>query len=452
MLPLDRALKPNERAPRDLDELASSRIIGTIIVHRVVLWPLAFLVFSLLVWIDAAGWRFLLAGTVFSLLLVLSHRAPRSWRRDRLTGHQMTAAAWTSGLGQLGIVFVLGGLAGPLAPVLPLTAVIMNLIAPGRIALFFVLCVQVPAVWVFAWLQTTGSVPDLVPGAWRGLFAPSGTPGSGPFVGASFMTLVLVGGVAMGRILRGVLLDLLREQVAERETQLEIHAESARTLSRLSAEIAHELKNPLASIKGLSALVSKDLEGTKAERMDVLRREVDRMQSTLEEFLNYSRPLVPLDEERVDLVRLVRDVVALHEAMAAQSEIQLETPGVDHAVNLRCDPRKVRQIVINLVQNAIEASPKSGSVDIIVDKDGAGAVIRVIDEGDGLHEDAAEKLFQVGFTTKERGHGIGLAVARGLAHQHGGELSLENRTMGGCIATLRLPAVSRTEHTSEVMA
>jgi signal transduction histidine kinase len=410
-------------------------------------------VFSLLVWVDAAPWRFALAGTVFSLLLVLSRRAPRSWRRDRLTAHQITAAAWTSGLGQLGIVFVLGGLAGPLLPVLPLTAVIMNLIAPGRIALFFVLCVQVPAVWLFAWLQMTGAVPDLVPNAWHGLFVPSGTPGTGPLFGASFMTLVLIGGVMMGRILRGILLDLLREQVAEREVQLEIHAESARTLSRLSAEIAHELKNPLASIKGLSALVSKDLEGKKAERMDVLRREVERMQAILEEFLNYSRPLVPLDEERVDLVRLARDVVALHEAMAMQHEVQLDSPpDLEPAVNLRCDPRKVRQIVINLVQNAIEATAKGGSVRVSVDRDESGAVIRVIDEGEGLRAEAAHKLFQVGYTTKERGHGIGLAVARGLAHQHGGELSLESRDTGGCVATLRLPTIPKIERANEVVA
>lgn len=158
---------------------------------------------------------------------------------------------------------------------------------------------------------------------------------------------------------------------------------------------------------------------------------------------------MPLDEERVDLVDLVTDVVALHEAAAAQKGVRLEAPRAEPenaAAHLRCDPRKVRQIVINLVQNAIDATPRGARVQVEVERDAEGAAIRVVDEGSGLAEGASEKVFSGRFTTKDEGHGIGLVVARGLARQHGGELSLENGPSRGCIATLRLPSVPLHEH------
>lgn len=449
-VPASSVARAPEREPtlRELDELASSRIIGKVVGARLRLWPIALIFVAFLVWVDASVWRWaLVIGAIGSFAALAWYE--RGFGRGRLTARQILPTAWISGLAQLAVVFVIGGLAGPAAPALPLVALVMSLIAGGRIGLWFVLAIQIPIVWVFAWVQASGVLPDLVPEAWHGLFAPPGTPGPGPWIGALFMTFVLFGGMMLGRILRGVLLEMLREQIADREEQLELHADSARTLTRLSAEIAHELKNPLASIKGLSALVRKDLEGVPAERMDVLRREVDRMQGILEEFLNYSRPLVPLDEERVDLVELARDVIALHEAIAAQRPARIDAPRVigsgDGEVHLRCDPRKIKQVLINLVQNALDASPPGGHVHLEVEREREGASIRVIDEGGGLAEGAAEKIFGVGFTTKPEGSGIGLAVARGLARQHGGELTLENGARAGCVATLRLPPVPRAD-------
>jgi signal transduction histidine kinase len=224
----------------------------------------------------------------------------------------------------------------------------------------------------------------------------------------------------------------------DRDRQLEAYEESARALTQMTAEIAHELKNPLASIKGIAALVERDLSGKTAERMSVLRREVDRLQAILDEFLSHSRPLVPLDEEPVHLCELISEVLELHEGVARQRGVRLVAPIAE--VGVRCDPRKIKRVLINLVQNAIEASARGTEVRVELEHEDGGARVRVIDEGSGLGPGAGERLFTVGFTTKEEGSGIGLALARGLARQHGGELTLEDRTEGrGCVATLTLP-------------
>jgi signal transduction histidine kinase len=162
------------------------------------------------------------------------------------------------------------------------------------------------------------------------------------------------------------------------------------------------------------------------------------MQATLDEFLNFSRPLVPLALGDADLAALCREVAVLHEGMAQERGVALLAP-VDR-VTARCDPRKVRQILINLLQNAIDASPRGATVELVASSDGDGAArLRVLDRGRGVEPGLGDAAFQPGVTTKESGFGLGLTIARALARQHGGELTLRPRAGGGTEAEVTLP-------------
>jgi signal transduction histidine kinase len=161
------------------------------------------------------------------------------------------------------------------------------------------------------------------------------------------------------------------------------------------------------------------------------------MQGILDELLTHSRPLVPLAPEEVDLARVVDDVLALHEAVAAQRDVRLERVG-PAPVPLRCDPRKVRQVLLNLLQNALEASAPRSTIRIAVGVGEDAVRIDVDDEGSGLGAVELARAFDVGFTTKTTGSGLGLALARGLVRQHGGELTLSRREPRGCRASFTL--------------
>jgi signal transduction histidine kinase len=227
-----------------------------------------------------------------------------------------------------------------------------------------------------------------------------------------------------------------------------MHAEQMRNLTSLSAEIAQELRAPLASIAALADRAREQIRqsGSAADGLRAMQEEAVRMQQLLEEFLNFSRPLSPLSLHTVDGVRIGGEVVDLFQGAAEQRQLSLALSG--ERVELRCDPRKIKQVLVNLVQNALEASPSGGEIAIEVESETERATIRVLDRGHGLAAEIAERVFQPGVTTKPRGSGLGLTIARSIAEQHGGTLILKGREGGGCAAELTLP-VSRSPAAAE---
>jgi len=413
-----------------------SRLYGRLVAARLVFVPVVLALALALALRDPAGWRRLLipsAGVILITFFIVEYVRYRRLGAPRLSLPLNLAVA---AVGQSVIALATGGISSPFAMVAVLMAFVFGLHLKPRF-LLLVIGYQALTVAAFVALALTGAIPDLN----LAVFGGGAAAANASHVVADGVTLVvlLFLGAAAGRGMRGVFDRMLRRALLAQDESLRSHRERVEELSALSAEIAHELKNPLASVKGLAGLLAQAPAGPRTpERLAVLRREVDRMQGILEEFLNFSRPLVPLVLGRVDLGALCQEVAMLHEGMAQERGLSLSVRAGGAA---RCDARKVKQVLINLVQNAIDASPPGAEVEIEAGEANDGlARVLVLDRGRGIDPALGDKVFEPGVTTKARGSGMGLSVARALARQHGGDLVLVERPGGGCSAELRLPA------------
>lgn len=405
------------------------RVFGRVIVLRLFLAPVLVVVLAWAVWLDPVAWRVALgsaAGTVLALLTLVEYLRLKT---DTLGPLALPANAFGMFLIQLAAVAVTGGIDSPVLVVVPLAAFMAGVLLGESAARALTVGAQLAALWTMAGLVAAG-VPLSLP-----QIRPMGHGAAWPWVVAVCVTLVLLVATTVGGKLREMLAATVERALAASERERQAHAEHARELVTLSAEIAHELKNPLASVKGLAALLAKDVDGRSAERLAVLRAEVDRMQETLEQFLDFSRPLAPVARAPVDLAALGADVVALCEGVARARGVTVEPPV--EPVALSGDGRKLRQLLVNLVQNAIEASPPGAKIEIAA-VPGQPVVLEVRDRGPG--PPPGVDPFAAGVTTKAKGSGLGLTIARALVQQHGGELLLLPREGGGAVARVVLPS------------
>ncbi len=426
--------------PRDgfeeIQRQEMSRLFGLFTRARLSLIPALVVLFAWTWWVDPTGWRIIILAVAVPLLAAIFVIEFRRWQRRGLSRHAIDRNLVVAVASIVTFSVVSGGLESPFLPVMVLVTVAIGLFGSPAVATYL-MALEMFAVFTFTVLQLTRG--DL----WLRLpllTDPGRIPTSRTLTVAVTFTVLLGLSRQLGRFVRRAFDAMLRRTVRAQTESLRAHAERAEELTALSAEIAHELKNPLASVKGLAGLLAPALAAGKgAERLAVLRHEVDRMQAILDEFLNFSRPLVPLALGDHDAGELCREVAALHEGLAHERGVELEVDAPAPAP-ARCDPRKVKQVLINLVQNALDASPPESKVLLrITSEPGGGARVLVADRGPGLDPSLGRQVFEPGVTTKAQGSGLGLTIARALARQHGGDLSLASRPGGGTEAVLLLP-------------
>ncbi|MFT3768900.1 MAG: HAMP domain-containing sensor histidine kinase [Minicystis sp.] len=231
----------------------------------------------------------------------------------------------------------------------------------------------------------------------------------------------------------GEALDKMREDV--------IGASEARrrSLEVIGSKVAHELKNPLSAIKGLVQLLARGAADERArERLDVIGSEVTRMEVILRDYLSFSRPLEDLRTQQVDLAALADDVVAVLEARAEAAGVALGRTGP--RATAAGDPRRLKEALINLVANAIEATPRGGAVEVSLAAVADGADVAVRDTGRGITPEDRARLGTPFFTTREGGTGLGFVLARSVVRQHGGDLAIESEPGRGTTVRFHLPA------------
>ena len=387
------------------------------------------------------GWQ---AGFMFTAAAVIAGVA--AWDHRRLAGVEVRPAdhAWLLGsvmLIQTAIILPTGGAASPLQVAYVPVATLAGVGLGRQPYTFRVFGLALALVWTFAVLAASGLGPEPAPHL-LGL-VPEAAPRA-PYVWAQAVMLsfaILVGGT-FGMFHRGALDRAVRAAaVARREALSAIQARN-REFHDLSHALAHELKNPLASIQGLAGLMARKLpEGSReAEQAGVILGEARRMGGIVDELSSFARPAQGLAVRPIVAERLAADLLTLHEGLASQRNVRLRLETEPGVPECHADDRKLTQVLVNLLQNALEATPAGGSVTLRVGpRPGGGVMFTVDDTGPGLAEEMRGRLFVAGATTKPTGNGLGLRIARAIAEQHGGTLRLEDRPGGGCRALLEVP-------------
>jgi two-component system sensor histidine kinase HydH len=221
-------------------------------------------------------------------------------------------------------------------------------------------------------------------------------------------------------------------------------AEKLAAVGTLSAGLSHEIKNPLnAAALQLTVLERrlKRLGNVPAETFEplaIVQGEIKRLASFLDEFLQFARPR-EISFATLDATDLVRKVVTLLEPQAGAAQLSLEARASGE-VPLQADPDRLQQALVNLVLNAIQATPAGGWVHVGSRADGDQVLFTVEDNGPGVPEAVRDRIFEPFFTTKDSGSGLGLPLVHSIAQQHGGTLTVEPGEVGGARFVLRLPA------------
>ena len=265
------------------------------------------------------------------------------------------------------------------------------------------------------------------------------------------------GGFARDEIdeLRGEF-NAMAERLKERDEELRaqhaqlLRSERLATIGRMTSLITHELRNPLSSINLNSEMLLESLTeagvagGEDDEEvtgvLETIIAEVDRLRDITEEYLVYARLPSPKFEDE-NLSDVLQQLVDFHstEWLGDQVEVSLQLPTAD--VRVHVDPNQVRQAVLNLVRNAVEASSEGGVVAIRALINGSAALIEVEDSGAGMSAETQAHLFEPFYTTKSSGTGLGLAMTQQIVEEHGGSIQVESAANQGTTFRIELPLV-----------
>jgi signal transduction histidine kinase len=223
-------------------------------------------------------------------------------------------------------------------------------------------------------------------------------------------------------------------------------AERLYALGQLSAGLAHEIRNPLASIEGATAILLREppSEARRTEFLGIIEKECRRLNKLLTNFLNFAKPAAP-DFQKVAVEQVIDSVIALAEHTIRRHRIQLRKDVPQDLPPLECDPEQLKQLLLNLAINAIQAMPNGGELVLAARQHGRRVAIEVRDQGSGINEQDLERIFDPFFTTKETGTGLGLPVAHQIASRQGGVLSATRNPEKGMTFTLEMPLSQGTQ-------
>ena len=228
-------------------------------------------------------------------------------------------------------------------------------------------------------------------------------------------------------------------ELRHREREV-LRAEQLAAVGQLAAGVAHELRNPLMSIKMLVQAGLDDGTGLHGEDLRVVVEEVRRLEASLRTYLDFARPPKPA-RRPFDLADLLETVAELVRGRAERQRVQVRLDAPSTPVT--ADPEQLRQVFVNLALNAIDAMPTGGVLSMCVRTGTRGVTVEVSDTGTGIAPEVSGKLFQPFASTKDTGLGLGLVISKRIIDDHQGALTAANRPGGGATFVVRIPFEDR---------
>ncbi|MFD1037885.1 ATP-binding protein [Virgibacillus byunsanensis] len=233
------------------------------------------------------------------------------------------------------------------------------------------------------------------------------------------------------------LISILKDVTDKKEAEeMMIRSEKMSVAGQLAAGIAHEIRNPLTSLKGFLQLFQAGVN-RKEEYYKIMIDEIEKMETITSELLFISKPLT--DNRNKESVKdMLDDVISLLKSQAKLQNINLK---LDKNISgfVLCDRSQIKQVLINLVKNAIEAMDDEGTIEMKVQSSHSKIIIDVIDEGPGIPEEVIHKLGEPFFTTKQNGTGLGLMITKQILDKHEGKLDILKNNDKGSTFRISLP-------------
>jgi two-component system, sporulation sensor kinase A len=231
---------------------------------------------------------------------------------------------------------------------------------------------------------------------------------------------------------------IIKDVTGQKKTEEKLHnAEKLSVVGQLAAGIAHEIRNPLTAIKGFTQLLTE----RKTEKYaDVILSELERIEEIVNDLLVLAKPVVT-EAQETNLVNIVKSVVTLLNTQALIYNIMIDVKYSLSEISVRCEIDKIKQVLINVIKNSIEAMPHGGKISVEVRQDNSFAMISVKDEGVGIPEERLPKLGEPFYSTKEKGTGLGLMICNRIIKSHGGNIYITSKENEGTIVKLLIPVV-----------
>lgn len=230
---------------------------------------------------------------------------------------------------------------------------------------------------------------------------------------------------------------VIRDMTERKKTEEMIRrSEKLSVIGQLAAGIAHEIRNPLTSLKGFTQL----LKSQNAPYVNVMMGELERIEYIVNEFMTLAKPQIARHSE-TNIQTLVENVVHFMQPQALLYNVQFNLSMEENMKPISCDSNQIKQVVMNILKNAMESMPEGGMIEVAVKcTPNQGILIHIVDHGTGIPEDKLSRLGEPFFSMKENGTGLGLMICQRIIEAHHGKMSIQSKLGQGTTVRIELPS------------